>query len=285
MIKLEPHPRFAILVKRLDRLHVEGRCIGPCVDFGVDFHQLQAGQIYEITPAYRAKFLGRLFHTTNIVYEFVRVEVEFTLGNNSMRVLVPESPKFAAMDRKKRLFNRVLFVSGGSAVLLFAGYLFFTHRPAQHFYIPEGYAGWVTVKFEKPGAPALPVKDGVVEYHIPPNGILETSTKLRTGWSNDHFYWDGASGSKEIPKHVDCNGKDCRWVHDIKEAPMDYDRMILSLPAMSDTLLWDGARISKTDNQAEVRAGRKTMLHFWVSSREEEFFYHHDSLPPQLAEW
>ena len=125
------------------------------------------------------------------------------------------------MDRKKRLFNRLLLVSGSSAVLLFAGYLFFTHRPAQHYFIPEGYAGWVTVRFEKAGTPALPLVDGVVEYHIPSTGILETSSKLETGWSRDEFFWEGPSGRQLIPKKVDCGSDMCRTVHDIKEECMD----------------------------------------------------------------
>lgn len=196
-----------------------------------------------------------------------------------------ESPKFAAMDRKKRLFNRVLLVSGASAVLLFAGYLIFTHRSAQHYYLPKGFTGWVTVKFEKKGAPPLVEKDGVVEYHIPQNGILETSSKLVTGWSRDEFFWESPTGNELIPKYLDCGDEKCRWIHDVKEECMSYDNIILTLPAMSDTLLWDNARISKTDDQAQVRSGRKTMLHFWVSAQPEPFFYHHDSLPAPLKQW
>lgn len=203
----------------------------------------------------------------------------------SLLGLVYESSKFAVMDRKKRLFNRVLLVSGGSAVLLFVGYLIFTHRAAQHYFIPEGFAGWVTVKFEKAGAPALPIKDGAVEYHVPASGILETSSKLETGWSRDEFFREGPSGPQPIPKHVDCGDDGCRWIHDLKEEPMSYEEIIRNLPEHSDTLLWDGARISKTVDQAEVRTGRKTMLHFWVSGKPEPYFYKHDSLPAERREW
>jgi hypothetical protein len=66
---------------------------------------------------------------------------------------------------------------------------------------------------------------------------------------------------------------------------MSYDKVILSLDPQTDTLLWDGARISKTEDQAEVRAGRKTMVHFFVSAKPEQFFYHHDSLTADLKEW
>jgi hypothetical protein len=189
------------------------------------------------------------------------------------------------MDRKKRLFNRLLLVSGASAVLTFVIFIWVMKRSPQHYFIPEGYSGWVTVRFEKPGAPALPVKDGAVEYHIPPSGILETSTRLETGWSRDAFFWEGPSGVHQIAKQVACGDESCRLVHDVKEENMSYDDVILSLAPDTDTLLWDGTRISKAADQAEVRAGRKTMLHFWVSAQPEPFFYHHDSLPPTLARW
>jgi hypothetical protein len=198
---------------------------------------------------------------------------------------VYESSNFAAMDPKKRLFNRVLLVSGGSAVLLFVGYLFFTHRPAQHFFLPKGYSGWVTVRFEKPEAAPLPEKDGHIEFHIPPSGILETSTKLKTGWSRDEFFWEDQGVITAIPKHVQVADSSCRWVHDLKEECMSYDKIILDLAPHSDTLLWDKARISKTENEAEVRSGRKTLLHFWVSERPRPYFYHHDSLPEARKVW
>ena len=189
------------------------------------------------------------------------------------------------MDRKKRLFNRLLLVIGCSAVLTFALFIFFSKRAAQHYFIPEGFSGWVTVRFEKPGMPELPKNDGATEYHIPATGILETSSKLASGWSRDAFFREGPSGIQSIPKQVDFEGKSCRWVHDITESNMSYDKIILDLPDQSDTLLWDGARISKADDQAEVRSGRKTMVHFWVSGKPEAFFYAHDSLPDALKAW
>lgn len=192
---------------------------------------------------------------------------------------------FAGMDRKKRLFNRVLIVSGSSALLLFAGYVFFTKRSPHHFFIPKSYAGWVTVKFEKPNAPALTEKDGVVEFRIPESGVLETSSKLETGWSRDEYFWIEGNSTTLIPKHVDCGDDDCRYVHDFKESEMGYESVIMNLPEESDTLLWDGARISKKQESVEVRSGRKTMIHFWVSAQPEPFFYHHDSLTLAQKQW
>ena len=189
------------------------------------------------------------------------------------------------MDRKKRLFNRVLIVSGASAVLLFAGYVFFTYRSPRKFFVPEGFSGWVTVRFEKPNAAPLPEKDGATEFHIPANGILETSSKLQTGWSRDDFYYEGLNGTQEIPKSVDCGDDHCRFVHDYNETNRDYSEEILALPEIADTLYWDGARIAKKGNSVNVRTGRKTMLQFWVSEKPEPYFYVHDSLPLSRKVW
>ncbi len=189
------------------------------------------------------------------------------------------------MDRKKRLFNRVLMVSGASAVLLFAGYVFFTYRSPRKFFIPEGYAGWVTVRFEKKDAAPLIEKDGYVEFHIPQNGILETSSKLETGWSRDDFYYEGSNGIQEIPKMEPCGDKECRKVHDFKEESRDYTQEILNLPEVGDSVYWDDARIGKKGKSVNVRTGRKTLIQFWVSKKPEPFFYVHDSLPMSRKAW
>jgi hypothetical protein len=189
------------------------------------------------------------------------------------------------MDRKKRFFNRLLLVCGGSAVMMFFGYVWFTHRPARHFYLPEGYSGWVTVRFEKPGATELPIADGAQQLHIPESGIMETSSKLHTGWSKDEFFWQISSDVRPIPKKTDCGDQNCRTIHDLSEESMKYDRLLASLPEKIDTVLLDGSKISKDGERVDVRTGRKVILHFWVSSRPEPFFYQHDSLPEERKYW
>lgn len=189
------------------------------------------------------------------------------------------------MDRKKRLFNRILLVSGASAVLLFAGYVFFTYRAPRKFFIPQSYSGWVTIKFEKPNAPALSEKDGFLEFHIPQNGILETSSRLKTGWGRDLFFSESSGNAVEIPKMEVCGENECRRVHDFTEENRDYSEEILALADGGDSIYWDEARIGKTGNSVNVRAGRKTMIHFWVSAKPEPFFYVHDSLTTTLKTW
>lgn len=194
-------------------------------------------------------------------------------------------PNFAAMDRKKRFLNRMLLVSGASALLLFAGYVIFTKRTPRNYFIPKGYEGWVTVKYEKEGAPPLPEVDGAYELIIPSNGLLETSTAFRDGWSRDTYFWKSGESTEEIPKSVDVNGEPCRYVHDLEASNMSFNKIILSLPDQSDTVLWEGTRISKDGKKVSVRTGRKVMEHFFVTPEATPFFFRHDSLPDALKEW
>jgi hypothetical protein len=187
------------------------------------------------------------------------------------------------MDRKKRFLNRILIVCGSSAVLLFAGYVFFTHRGPRHYYLPKGYTGWVTVRFEKPGTPALEEKDGVEILHIPSNGLLETSSKLHTGWSKDAFFYEGES--TPIPKGETCQDQSCTTIHDLKEECMYYNEILFSLPEQCDTTLWDGAKISKNGGNADIRSGRKTLVHFYVSNGPQPFFFPHDTLTAADKVW
>jgi hypothetical protein len=190
------------------------------------------------------------------------------------------------MDRKKRLINRILIVSGLSAALLLGGYVLYLKRPSHHFHFPAGFKGWVTVKFEKSGAPELPLTDGALQFKIPDSGILETSTKLKDGWAKDHFYLNDASGkSEEVARAETVNGETYTRVHDYKVTARSYDSVIVTLPNPIDTVLWDGARISRNGDVVEVRKGRVTMLHFYFSAEAEPFFSKHDSLPASRMHW
>lgn len=194
-------------------------------------------------------------------------------------------PTFAGMDRKKRFINRMLLVSGLSAVLLFAGYVLYTKRSSRHFFIPKGYEGWVTIKYEKPDAPALPEVDGILQVKIPSSGILETSDRYKDGWSRDMYFWSGNGGGEEIPKSVDVNGTPSRYVHDHEGATMGLDDIIRSLPEKVDTVLWEGTRISRDGAKVSVRTGRKVMEHFFVTPEATPFFFQHDSIPEAREIW
>ena len=179
----------------------------------------------------------------------------------------------------------MLLVSGASALLLFAGYVIFTKRQSRHYIVPKDYAGWVTIKYEKEGAPPLPEVDGAVELRIPENGMLETSTKYVDGWSRDKFFWNAGGNLEEIPKSVEHKGEPSRHIHDVEATNMNFDRIILDLPDGTDTVLWEGTRISKDGDRVSVRTGRDVLEHFFVTPEPMPFFFRHDSIPDTLEIW
>ena len=189
------------------------------------------------------------------------------------------------MDRKKRLFNRVLLVSGASALLLFAGYVLFLKRTPRHYILPAGYEGWVTVRFEKPNAAALPKEDGAEIVRIPENGVLETSSRLVDGWARDKFFEAGGNGLKEIPRGETVEGESRTRIHNLELSKMRYDSIIAGLRDGVDTTWWDGARLSKNGQAVQVRDGRPVLLHFYVTEKAVPYFTQHDSLPAMLQYW
>lgn len=189
------------------------------------------------------------------------------------------------MDRKRRLLKRVLLVSGASALLFFAGYVIIMKRSPRHYYLPEGFEGWVTIQFEREGSPPLEKKDGAFEIYIPQSGILETSSELETGWARDAFFRKKGDGWEELPFNVKEEGENRRYVHSREDAEPNHLLMIQNLPEEADTVLWDGTRISKSGNMVDVRTGRKLLEHFWVSKVPEPYFYQHDSLPEARTLW
>lgn len=187
--------------------------------------------------------------------------------------------------RKKRYFNKLLLVVFLSAILYFGGYVFFSKRHSRYYYLPKGFYGWVTVKYEKPGAPELDYKNGAYQIYVPVSGIVETSTKLESGWGRDeHYWWDGKT-AELIPKRVDTAGQKMKRIHEITYETMDYSIILANLPASTDTLLWEGSRIRKRGMMTDIKTGRKILEHFWVAPRLEPMFHAHDSLPKERKTW
>jgi hypothetical protein len=82
------------------------------------------------------------------------------------------------MWKRTSYLNKLIFVVAFSGALFFAGFVWFTKRTSRYYYIPKGFHGWVTIKFEKEGAPPLKYEDRAYHLYIPESGTLETSTKL-----------------------------------------------------------------------------------------------------------
>jgi hypothetical protein len=67
------------------------------------------------------------------------------------------------------------------------------YRGPSVYEIPEGYVGWVEIKYGDDACPPLPTEQEVAVRRVPPSGILCTSTPLRKGWGANHYYEVGSS--------------------------------------------------------------------------------------------
>jgi hypothetical protein len=79
-------------------------------------------------------------------------------------------------------------------------------RPAR-FWIPEGYVGWVTVEFEIPNAPPLPIEDGRYVFRIPASGDLKTSSSEQLAAGKREYSYVSERGLAVIPSST--SGPDC----------------------------------------------------------------------------
>jgi len=84
-------------------------------------------------------------------------------------------------------------------------------RTAYTVLIPEGYKGWVEIRFGIAGQPSLHREGGNFVIEVPKSGRLSTSAPLVAGYANDKYYFVSESGGKtEIPVEIHgCNSGVC----------------------------------------------------------------------------
>jgi len=63
------------------------------------------------------------------------------------------------------------------------------------FLIPDGYVGWVEVKYGDLSAPAFQMDKGTLICRIPDSGLLATSSAVEEGWAKDEYFYYSKEGS------------------------------------------------------------------------------------------
>jgi hypothetical protein len=63
------------------------------------------------------------------------------------------------------------------------------------FLIPNGYVGWVEVKYGEKESSPLPRQNGKYTCRIPNGGLLNTSSSLEAGWAKDEYFYYSEDGS------------------------------------------------------------------------------------------
>lgn len=71
--------------------------------------------------------------------------------------------------------------------------------PERHI-IPVGHTGWAVVKYDIPGAPELPMEDGVLVFRYPASGPLETASPFIPGIKRKEYFCDGPAGLEPLQK-------------------------------------------------------------------------------------
>jgi hypothetical protein len=69
--------------------------------------------------------------------------------------------------------------------------------PERHL-VPEGYRGWIVVKYAVAGKEELPLEGGVLVYRYPESGVLETSSPWNPGIKKTEYLSTGASGLRGL---------------------------------------------------------------------------------------
>ena len=68
-------------------------------------------------------------------------------------------------------------------------------RHPVRFLIPDGYVGWVKVRYSEHDATPLEMENGTFICRIPYSGVLSTSSQLEEGWAKDEYFYYREDGS------------------------------------------------------------------------------------------
>lgn len=149
-------------------------------------------------------------------------------------------------------------------------------EPNRDYYLPEGYEGWVTIRYRVPGADPLPVKDGRLQFAISDSGYLETSDELVVGWRRDHYHWRGDDGTTwEFPASVQLeNGDYGLQIHQHAYFARDWTHLLGQLSADTDTVLPDKTRITiEGEGEVTYTTGKKTLEYFYVTAEPQSIMF------------
>ncbi len=175
------------------------------------------------------------------------------------------------LKRKLTLIEKIILigvVGFGLFIILFTAIM---KRENKDFYIPKGFSGWINIRYNVPGAPILPHKEGALQIRIPADGNLTTASPFEDGWSRDRFFWYDSSGNiEEIPRTIREAGEIRKWIHWYESHITSHNNLIPTLKLGTDTLLYDKARIVKTqDGNVQYLEGIKTREAMYISPKTE----------------
>lgn len=147
--------------------------------------------------------------------------------------------------------------------------------------LPKKYVGWVTIKYEKPGAPPLEKIDDKYHIKINESGYAETSSKVEDGVAEDEYFWMD-NGKKVIVEQYSENNTS--MIHSDYYVTLGFQEFVKldTLPVGEQVTLPDGGKVTRLDDKGGVKfkSGRFLMYHFYVSAAPEDLDLFQKEIPP-----
>ena len=167
--------------------------------------------------------------------------------------------------RKLKLVEKIILLSTVFMAIFLIGFWLSLKRTNRRYIIPQGYKGWVTIRYNFPGSPPLPEVDGFYQLQIPDSGYLFTSTPLEKGWGKDEFYWQSPSGLVSIPNYTQTEEGTQMYIHGRDIRPFSHEALLNQLPVGVDTLLWDGTELNrKSATEVRYKPGKVSLEYFYL---------------------
>ncbi len=92
------------------------------------------------------------------------------------------------------LITGLWWFSLSMAATIFMGAPPIARHPTK-FLIPEGYVGWVSIRYGEKDATGLEVNNGTRICQITDVGLLRTSSSVEKGWAKDKYFYYSQDGS------------------------------------------------------------------------------------------
>lgn len=183
------------------------------------------------------------------------------------------------MDKRKwKLLDKIILVSGLAFAAFMIVFWLFLKRSNKDYYLPRGFVGWVTIRYQLPDAAPLPERDGVLQVSVSEEGVAETSTALDEGWGRDRYFWVGEGDTVQIPASEKVAGDFHLYLHGHSYQFYSHEDLIKTLPVGADTLLWDGTKITmEAEAEVSYQPGEKTLEYFYLSKQSQPIRF----VPPE----
>jgi hypothetical protein len=187
--------------------------------------------------------------------------------------------------KKLKLIDRIIIIGTLAGAIFIIGFVWTIKRTNRDYLLPADFEGWVTVIHQVPDAPALKVKDGVLQVEIPADGIVRTSSKLEQGWGRNQFFRKSGDTWEQVPNKTEVNGEPAIFMHRHEFYHYAHYAFLDTLPVGTDTIMFDGAHLIKyAEDDRVYNPGKKTIEVFYISKDAKPLTFNPPPNPNDLSD-